>query len=213
MATLVDSGGSDGDKGGTVTVTLSSAPTSGNIIVFGAIWADGTSTLSATPNSMTSAGIDKFDSVSMEFFYKIANGTETAAFTATLSTGGVSLSAFAAEYNGPDAFQSITGNSGTSTTPTGASNGDGDTTLNLLCVGLARSSGGTFTSPSSGYSIDVQQAVGGVRIGLLSNLTGASSSTPSCTSASDTWYTQHATFEGPASSGQQILTLRHDGKY
>lgn len=195
MSTLVDSGTGSGDKGGNVSISLTSAPTLGNALVFGAVWKDNTSTLSATPNSMTSLGVNSFGGSRMEMFHKIADGTESATFSASLSTGGVTIIAFAAEYSGIDTFGGAVDNSGASATPTADSNGGANTELNVFAVGLDIHTGGDFTSPTAGYTEDEDFGTGGCRIGLFSNLTGAASSSPSCSSPNDDWFTWHLVFD------------------
>ena len=207
MATLVDSGTGTGDKGGTVSVSLTSAPTSGNALVFCAVWGNTSSTIS-TPNSMTSLGVNNFGGNRIQMFHKIADGTESATFSSSLSPGGVTINAVAAEFSGIDTFGSGVSNSGTGTTPTGASNGSADTELNVFVVGVGTSVGG-LSSPSSGYTENEDFGVGGLRIGLFSNLTGAASSTPSCTSSNDDWYTWHLVFDVTPSGVAIPVAMRH----
>lgn len=209
MSTLVDSGTGTGDKSGNVSVSLTSAPTSGNALVFAAVWADNSSTLSSTPNSMTSLGINNLGGSRMEMFYKIADGTESATFSASLSTGGVTVIAAAAEYSGIDTYGSAVSNSGSSTTPTGASNGTADTELNVFAIGLDIHTGGDFTSPTAGYTEDEDFGTGGCRVGIFSNLTGAASSTPSVTSPNDDWFTWHLVFNVTPSGIAIPVAMHH----
>ena len=208
MSTLVDSGTGSGDKGGNVSISLTSAPTSGNALVFGAVWANTSATLSATPNSMTSLGINSFGGSRMEMFHKIADGTESATFSATLSTTGVTVIAFAAEYSGIDTFGGGVDNTGASATPTADSNGTADTELNIFAVGVDTSTG-SLSSPTSGYTEDEDFGLGGVRIGLFSNLTGAASSSPSCSSTNDDWFTWHLVFDVTPSGIAIPVAMHH----
>lgn len=196
--TIIDRATATGDKGGTVDVVLGAAPTSGNVIVFGVGWADRTAALSAIPNSMTLYAASTTSNSGFALYYKIANGTESATFSATLDTGGITINAWAIEYNGPDTYQGGATNTGTGTTASAGSAGDGDTTLNVMLA--IADANGTLSSPSSGYTLEIQENTGVPEVGLIDNLTGASGSTPSVTCPSGEWGTMHITFSGPAAS-------------
>lgn len=210
MAGPSQSGEASGGKGGSVSVTLGSAPTSGSLLMVGCV-NDGNRTMTID-NSFTDATANgNSPNIQVETWYKISDGTEQTT-TVTLVGGGAAAWMFFGEWTevdyGDKAFQSAVNNTGNFSICTCGSDGDADTTLNIAFVGQEGSA--TFSSPSSGYQIN-DQGTGGPAYACFSNETGASSSTPTITSSASAKYVGcHLTFKD-ASSGQQILTLRANG--
>lgn len=206
---LVQSAITTGGKSGTVTVTLGSSVTSGNLVVVGVGWDNS----GVTVNSVKQGGLTSLTQLQAGTvgtggyaFYYLKTTSTLKTFDVNFSSG-VGAEAWAAEYSGSVELQSFTDNSGTSTTPTASSDGDSDTTLNV-CLFVANTNRETYSSPTGGFTIE-RQANGSMTTALIDQPSGASSATPSATiGSSATWDVVHATFKD---EGQQILTLRQMG--
>lgn len=210
MATLVDSGSSAGGKGGTLSVTLSAAPTSGNVLV-AAITSESV-TNDSINNSMTDSGAGDVThgGSNTRVWYKIATGSESATFTVTLS-GGAAAVMWVAEYS--SAGDTLTGfqdrsSSGTSIAMGGALGGAGST----LHVMYAGQDSGTadFSSPSTGFTI-IDKLNGGPAFGAMHDLTAGAARTPSITTTdgSASWQAVHLAFETAASGISVPVAMHH----
>lgn len=206
---IVQSAITSGGKSGTVTVSLGASVTSGNLVVVGVGWDNS----GVTVNSVKQGGVTALTNLKSGTvgtggyaFYYLKTTSTISSFDVNFSAG-VGAEVWAAEYSGSVELQSFTDNSGTSTTPSASADGDSDTTLNV-CLFVANSNRESYSSPSSGYTIE-QQLNGSMTTGLIDNPSGASSSAPSASiGASVAWDVVHATFKD---EGQQILALRQMG--
>lgn len=201
MATLVDSNSASGGKGGTISVSLSGAPTSGSVLVCGVVTQ--TQTNDSINNSMTDSGVGDvaIGGSNCRVWYKIATGTESATFTVTLSGGAASL-IWAAEYSSAgDTFTGAQDRSSSGTSiAMGGSLGSASSTLHVMFVGQD-STTADYSSPSTGFSIDLKDN-GGPAFVAMHDLTAGTSRTPSITTDDGTgvWEAVHLAFETAATT-------------
>lgn len=212
MASVVNSGSADFDKGGSATVTLGAAPTSGNILVCGATLTSITD-VSTITNSLIDTGAGKVTfgaSAWVRLYYRECDGTEVAATTVTLAGGSVNGSIWVAEYDTVDNFLADGGGTtGSGTALTGTNPASGTPDLNVVMYGIDGASR-TFSSPQSGWAIEAQGGTGDSSWGAIHQLSGHASEHGTVTlDTSDDWGGIHATFETASAGGMEIYTLRN----
>lgn len=197
--TLVEEvSGANAGKATTLDLVLTSAPTSGNLLVV-MLNHDGTGT--PTLNNGTWNSIDSnINYVSGRWFYwwwKIAGGLESA--TTTLSSVSQACGALL-EFNSDDGWDTIgtkaATNTGTSTSP--SANSVGGNSNELLHVALfAQNSNKTPSSPTNSYTLGTLASRGST-VGIVSSYriftTETATGTGLSWSASCDWGTAHAPF-------------------
>lgn len=210
MATVVQSGTQVvGSKSTSIAITLGAAPTSGNILAMGVAESTGV-TITSVTNGMISANASELNYNAgdlMSLYYKECAGTESATTTVTFSGSTAGAVMWLCEYNGPALYQaSGSTKTGTGTTVTASTEGDADSTLNIVFSAVGTASG-IYVTPSGGFAIQAQKT-GGPTCAGLHHLSGSSGATPTVTCPSGNWGAIHAVFKDTPAAGQEILTLR-----
>lgn len=213
MATLVDSGSTSGGKGGTISVTLSSAPTAGNVLVAGVCTEKETN--DSINNSMTDSGAGDVSHgiCNTRVWYRFATGAESATFTVTLSAGAASMF-WVAEYS--NAGDTLTGFQDRASTGSpmvlGGPLGGATSKLHVAFVG-EDSSSADYSSPSTGFSI-LDKLNGGPAFAVMHDLTAGAARTPELSTDDGAlgWQFVHLAFEEAAASTPVPVFMSSYGK-
>lgn len=193
-----------------------SAPTSGNLIIVAAAQHDDLAP-ATNPSGWTALSYSAGSSEGTVIWYKESDGTETSAswtYAKSLSGG----KAWFLEYSGVDTadlFDQEATNSGVASSYTHGAIDPPD--LAYLHFGVCAVSSATLASSvDDGFTLidsDNTGSESGYIIEKILTAEGGSVNPVLSTGGFGPFANSHATFNEAASSGQQILTLRHDGKY
>lgn len=212
MASIVESKGGYTGKGTTVSVTLSSSPTSGNMLVAMVSEASTsllTSLAAGAGKNFSSVATPSNTGIQLYALYRLADGTESSTITATFSSN-ISAHLWVAEFSGADVYQSSATNTGSGAVITCGTDGDSSTVLDVAVVGDSDASAAFSGATPMGYTLD-NQGTGSPSYVALYRLDGLASSNPGTTGIGNAnWAAAHMTFE-LASTGQEILALRQMG--
>ena len=204
---LVESvAGANSGKATTLDIVLTSAPTNGNLLVVG-VNEEATEVPSLNNGTWTALNTSTYiGGHSIQWWWKISNGTESATTTLTW-TGGTAAVGSLNEFSNTDGWNTAgteaTIATGNSSSP--AANSVGGGTDELLHIGMVGMDGNqTYSSPTNSYSLGAYAVRGNV-VSIQSIYRILSSPTSVAwgvtASGSNNWFATHIPFVSEPPSG------------